>query len=255
LEEIDVSVFSTSFFRGGRENMRTAAFFLLLIGLSWFARSEGAVVVPAVRQNSLLSHTSFFAEFDMLFDDSSRIFVESKKCVDGQARIGWVAGVVNAPLDRVWQVVTDFRNYARWIPRCTRSAVVSPEILSAISDSGAFPSSLDISQYAVDCATPSETTLIYSEIDIIFPVGRVRSLLEIISDSTNFTIYWRRLASDITIYEGAWHIIPRGNRTLVICVMRYRLNVWLPPFMIHGAIRYYLPQMIRTLRQQVHREP
>jgi len=133
--------------------------------------------------------------------------------------------------------------------------VVSPEIISTISDSDGIPSSMDLSEYTVERLTPRETTLVYSEIDIIFPVGRIRSLLEITSDSTDFTIYWRKLASDIKIHEGAWRFVPSGDQTIVVCIMRYRLNVWLPPFIIHRAVHYYFPRIITTLRKRVNEEP
>jgi hypothetical protein len=133
--------------------------------------------------------------------------------------------------------------------------VVNPEIIPTISGSDKFPSSMGIADYTVECFMPRETTLIYSEIDIIFPVGRVRSILEVTSDSNDYTIYWRKLASDIRIHEGAWRFIPSGDQTIVICVMRYRLNAWLPPFIIHRAVHYYFPRIIMTLRQRVSEEP
>jgi len=235
--------------------MRTVIIFIVLISTFFLAYGKGTSVLPHVRQNLLFSHAAVFSRPEVTFDDTTSIFVESMKCTDSKARIGCVAGLVNAPIDRVWEIVTDYRNYAHLIPRCTHSMVLSPEIIPAISDSDKFPSSMDIADYSVECFMPRETTLIYSEIDIIFPVGRVRSILEVTSDSNDYTIYWRKLASDIRIHEGAWRFIPSGDQTIVVCVMRYRLNVWLPPFIIHRAVHNYFPRIITTLRQRVNEEP
>jgi len=235
--------------------MRAAFLFFMSVGMPLFAPSGDRGVMPQASQDLLFLHAAIFQRLEVSFADTTTIFVESNKCVDSKARVGCVVGLVNAPIDRVWKIITDYRKYTQWIPRCTRSVVVSPKIIPSLSDSSGFPLSMDISQCTVERSIPSETTLVYSEIDIIFPVGRIRSILEITSDSTDFTICWRKLASDMTIYEGAWHVISSGDQTLVVCMMRYQLNVWLPPFMIHGAIRYYLPQMITTLRQRVHEEP
>jgi hypothetical protein len=235
--------------------MSRAILFIMLIRIPLFAHSEDMDAVAHASQDLLISHADVFRRPEVSFADTTYIFVESMKCVGSKARVGCVAGLVNAPIDRVWKIITDYRDYGQLIPRCTRSMVVSPEIIPAITDSNCILSSMDISEYAVERLVPRETTLVYSEIDIIFPVGRIRSLLEITSDSTDFTIYWRKLASDIRIHEGVWQFVPSGDQTLVVCIMRYRLNVWLPPFMIHGAIHYYLPQIITALRKRVNEEP
>jgi len=235
--------------------MRTAILFVMSFGLPFWAHSQATNLLPQAGRDLLISQATFFQRLEDSLEDTTVIFVESAKYADGKARVGCVAGLVNAPGDKVWEIITDYRNYTHWIPRCTRSIVVGAEILPALGDSCRIPLSSDISACLVHHSAPSDTTLLYSEIDIIFPVGRIRSLLEILSDSTDFTVYWKKLASDIPIYEGAWHIVPRGDQTLVICMMRYRLNVWLPPFIIHGAIRYYLPQMIAGLRHRVYEEP
>lgn len=235
--------------------MRTASIFMVLIAIPLFAQSEDAGVVPNASEDLSISYAAIIEQLQVCLADTTQILVESMKCVGSKARIGCVAGFVNSPIDRVWDMATDYRGYAQLIPRCTRSLIVSPEIIPSIVDPDEFPSSMDISEYAVERSVPCDTTLIYSEIDIIFPVGRIRSLLEIISDSIDHIIYWRKLASDIRIHEGAWQFIPCGDRTIVVCLMRYRLNVWLPPFLIHGAVHYYLPQIIRGLRQRVSQKP
>jgi len=235
--------------------MRTAIIFMVLIAIPHFAQSEDADVALNASEDLSISYAAIIEQLEVSLADTTQILVESMRCADSQARIGCVAGLVNSPIDRVWDIATDYRGYAQLIPRCTRSLIVSPEVVPCIIDPDEFPSSMDISEYAVERLVPCETTLVYSEIDIIFPVGRIRSLLEITSDSINHTICWRKLASDIRIHEGAWQFIPCGDRTIVVCIMRYRLNVWLPPFLIHGAIHYYLPQIIRGLRHRVSENP
>lgn len=239
----------------GKGAMRMAIVVIAMIAIPLSARTENIDAEPHASEDLSISYAAIIEQLQVCLADTTQILVESTKCVDSKARIGCVAGFVNSPIDRVWEMATDYRGYAQLIPRCTRSLIVSSEIIPSIIDPDEFPSSMDISEYAVERLVPCDTTLVYSEIDIIFPVGRIRSLLEITSDSINHTICWRKLASDIRIHEGAWQFIPCGDRTIVVCLMRYRLNVWLPPFLIHGAVHYYLPQIIRGLRQRVSQKP
>jgi hypothetical protein len=237
------------------EVMRTVGIFMMLIAIPLFAQSEDTGVARHTIEDLLSLRAAIFEQLELSPADTTQVLVESMRCAGSKARIGCVAGLVNSPIDRVWEIATDYRGYAQLIPRCTRSLIVSPEIVSCVMDPDEFPSSVDVSEYAVERLVPRETTLVYSEIDIIFPVGRIRSLLEITCDSIDHIICWRKLASDIRIHEGAWQFIPCGDQTIVVCLMRYRLNVWLPPFLIHGAIHYYLPQIIRGLRQRAQEEP
>ncbi len=185
------------------------------------------------------------------YADSSRIHVVSTKCSHSKDRIAYVAGLIDAPVSEVWQEISDYDRYGQLIPRCTRSLVVNEDIIPAINESRSIPNSFAISEFVERGSYTSGTILLYSEIDIIFPVGRIRSVLELTSDSVKYVIHWKKIVSSLKAYEGAWELIPFGNKTLVVCMMRYRLNVWMPPFIIHSAVRYYFPQIIKTLRCRI----
>ncbi|MFZ5434717.1 MAG: SRPBCC family protein [Calditrichota bacterium] len=181
----------------------------------------------------------------------AQICVRSYRCNDTDDRIACVAGIVNAPVETVWQVISDYSAYQQLIPRCTRSEIVSPAILSAIGQTPNILQQLHPSRYRMQSHFLSDTVLLFSEIDIIFPVGKVRSLLRVIADSVSNTIAWNRIVGDISVYEGTWILIPHGLQTTAICATRYRLNVWLPPLLINSGVRCYFPRIITQLRNRV----
>lgn len=187
--------------------------------------------------------------------DAERIIVRSYRRADSRSRIACVAGLVHAPVSHVWEAITDYARYDDYIPRCSYSTVLDTGIRTMIEESGSLPVAFSAADYAADVRDVSNRVLLYSEIDIVFPVGRIRSVLEFTADTMARVIYWRKLAADVREYDGAWLLLPFGEHTAVICVTRYRLNVWLPPVLIHSAVHCYFPQIVVNLRRRVESPP
>lgn len=123
-------------------------------------------------------------ELDIELVDAAQDYIQAK-------------GIFDAAPEKVWQVLTDFKNYSRYYESVVQSEVRSQK---------------------------GNNTNVYVKFDFPFPVGDIWVLNQYTLDKGAKRLSWKMLEGNLKNSDGAgsWSLAPyKGGRTLAT----YRLNV------------------------------
>jgi ribosome-associated toxin RatA of RatAB toxin-antitoxin module len=187
--------------------------------------------VPAVVSLLLLTTSSLPARAD---DDGIRVWTEP---VAG-SEIPWaiVEGVIDAPPDAVWAIVSRCNDYGKNMPR-----VAAARELSRSGDE------------ATSFTTTCEVTA-----DLPFPLPDLTSVNKAqhtIEPGKRYVRQWSLVRGDYSLNEGSWTLVAvdDGKKTKTTYRLRVRPNVPLPDGLLSQAQRNTMPDMIRNLRNKTKR--
>lgn len=134
-------------------------------------------------------------------------------------------GVVKAPPERIWSVLTDYEAYGKIFPRILRSEVRARD--------GHFEDH-------------------YSLLDYPWPLQDRWTLNRITHDATRYAINWRRVEGSVKEVVGSWHLFPDGDQTVVVYKVRLDPGIPLvPAWAIDWGTKQVAPDIIRSIRRQV----
>lgn len=136
--------------------------------------------------------------------------------------------VVDAPPARVWAIVSDCSSYARTMPRIAESKELKRE-----GDE-------------VTCRVVA---------DMPFPMSNLTNVSRAKHSQVDgvFKREWNLVEGDYKLNRGSWVVAPldaEGKRSVVIYTLHVEPNVPLPRFLVNGAQKKALPDLIRGLREQ-----
>jgi len=177
---------------------------------------------------------------------------------------GEVKGVIDAPPEIVWQVITDVNNYKDFMPRTLKSMAVRPERLKGILEKKPVtpkevealldPAPPDPASYRV----PARKYLIYlySLLDFPWPISNRWYIIKILQDETLCArhIYksnWSLEIGNLRENCGEWLLEPFGNNKTKVT---YRLLTdpggHLPNFLTQKGTAMTMPQIISSIRKR-----
>jgi len=208
----------------------------------------------AVSTASTLSIARASSEDTVIAANASQtgsVAVESWRDRESGCRVARVSACVDAAREQVWRAITDFNHYRDFMWRCRESVIVDTSGGHSEASSSLLHASRGFAVCAVKSERASDTLLFYHELDLGAPIGRVRSLVEVVTDPISGTVVWKQIEGDAARYEGSWQITPSGSGTRIEYTVQFRFGVYVPPFLIHFAVRRGLPKVIRALDERI----
>ncbi|MFQ5721483.1 MAG: SRPBCC family protein [Candidatus Aminicenantales bacterium] len=167
-------------------------------------------------------------------------------------------GIVYAPRQLLWRILSDYNNFKYFMPNIKESFVVSSDGLEA------FP---EIKNNQVKDWPQLEKKLLkfkqleiennpfyfYNRFNLPWPLKDRYYILKMKRLPEDFTFSWTLYAGNTKINEGSWQLIPfPGNRYKTLAVYRLLTNpgVSVSAGLIKIAIRITLPGTIKALRKR-----
>ena len=155
------------------------------------------------------------------------IVVTTEKVAGSEAPLAIVRGVLDAPIDAVWDVVLD----------CASYKINMPHIADSIASKVEGDRTKGSRQCKVTAAMP-------------FPISNLTSLTraEHHIDGTTYVRTWAFLEGDYVINEGSWTLTPYGadgKKTLAVYRLHTQPKIALPGFVVTAVQENALPDMLR----------
>ena len=162
--------------------------------------------------------------------DGGEVVVQEMKPTGGDGVAAWAAGVVNAPMDKVWPVIRDCEHFAKFMPRTKES-----KLLGKSGDT-------------MDCKTV---------ISMPFPLSNLWAHVR--STTTEhpgggFTRAWTLLKGNYKRNNGSWTALPwrdDPNRTLIVYRIDVDPDMFVPDAIIRSAQTGSLPKVFTAVRKRV----
>jgi ribosome-associated toxin RatA of RatAB toxin-antitoxin module len=181
------------------------------------------------------------------------------------AKRGEATGVVDAPPEKVWQVVTDANNFPEFLPRIIKSRLVRFEELKRILQerpSSAFEAEAMFSSSPPDLSLfriPGQkyTGYFYGHFQLPWPIRDRWYIVRVKWDETQanrqiYTCSWSLLVGNMREYSGEWKVEPfNGNRTQLTYQSVIDPGGFVPKSLIKEFTSKTLPEVIAGVRKRV----
>jgi len=187
---------------------------------------------------------------------SGGVMVKVERIPECETRLGEVVGVIDAPRERVWNVISDYNEHKHFMPNVLECFAFRPEGLELLK--GASPQDLgrlqsQLRQYETDRIADSVVYL-YGMGDFPWPMPNKRYILKVVRDRVRCAAHSTMVIGQMKVNESWWELKPYGgdgSRTLA----RYRIlldpGIPLPEFAIRMATKSTLPKVIEAVRKRV----
>jgi hypothetical protein len=169
---------------------------------------------------------------------------------------GRVVGVVDAPIDTVWAVLSDYNSYQQFMPRLDVTYMVDRDVMDEFSmkEDWTRPQfEALLSRYRTD-ELEGEGLYYYNVLDIPFPMADLWFLLKMVRNPSLHRFSWSLVYGNMLINEGAWELkscSTDDSTTLVSYTTSSDPGVNVPHFLENLALRSTLPNTIESLRERV----
>jgi carbon monoxide dehydrogenase subunit G len=212
----------------------------------------------------------FLPHFALGADSSSRLaageIIFSFEAVPGSGlKKGRVTGVVAAPPEKVWEVITDVNNFQFFMPRMLRSRLVRQEELNRILQTS--PSSAGAVEAILSSSPPAFTLFrvpgrkyngyVYGHVKVPWPLGNRWYVLKVQWDESQaarhiYTSSWSLLTGNLKENRGDWKVEPFGDQKTLLT---YRVVTdpggLAPKFLVEKITAQTLPQIIIGVRNRL----
>lgn len=196
---------------------------------------------------------------------AGEIIFTSEKVPGSSARRGEVTGVVDAPVEKVWQVITDANHFQEFMPKTVKSRLVGPDQLKIIQQKQ--PTTAAAMEALLGPTPPDQAFFrvpgqkyagyFYGLMDVPFPLGDRWYLVKVLWDETQaarqiYTSSWSFLLGNLRDYSGEWKVEPFGHQKTRLT---YRVVTdtggFVPKFIVKQFTNTTLPQVITAVRQRL----
>ncbi len=184
------------------------------------------------------------------------VIVKIEKIPGSSTRLGQVTGVVNAPRERVWLVISDYNEQKNFMPNLLESFAIRPEALNLIKDAspGDLPD-LEGQLREYKCAEAAgRVVYTYGLGDFPWPMPDRRYILKIERDAERFTTHANMVIGQMKVNETFWQLEPYGadgSQTLATYKVFLDTGMPLPGFAVNMAASSTLPEVIEAVRRRV----
>jgi ribosome-associated toxin RatA of RatAB toxin-antitoxin module len=134
-------------------------------------------------------------------------------------------GYVNAPVENVWHIVTDYGRYPKIYGGILQSEVKRTEGLKRY---------------------------LYMLLDYPWPFQDKWVLCETVQEPQNWTIGLHRVDGSVKEVDGSWHLYPVGSRTMVVYSILFDPGLgFIPPSLLEWGASQAIPTVINGLRSAI----
>ncbi|MBI4617021.1 MAG: SRPBCC family protein [Planctomycetes bacterium] len=158
--------------------------------------------------------------------ESGELLVSSETASD-RARARAI-GLVDAPPDVVWDVITDYDGYREFMPMTVESRVERVE-----------GNSVDL----------------FMELKVL--IKRIRYRIRLFLDRPARTVDWERIDGDLKANEGSWRLAPYDNggasgrgRTLATYTVRLEIGFFVPAAIADRLTKGSFPALYKAVRER-----
>ncbi len=173
-------------------------------------------------------------------------------------------GVVDAPPEIVWQVITDINNFKNFMPRTLNSMAVAPEKIPLIMQKrptraeevekllGPIPA--DPASYRIPGGT--YTVYSYSNLDLPWPCNNRWYIIKGLRDETRaaqhyYHTSWSLVTGNLRENSGEWILEPFGSgKTKAIYKLCTDPGGTIPKFLVTQGTCTTMPQIIKAVRKR-----
>ncbi len=195
---------------------------------------------------------------------TGEIIVSTKEVPGQSLKCAEMVGVVDAPPEIVWQVITDVNNFKNFMPRTHNSMAVAPEKIPLILQRkptraeeveqllGPIPA--DPANYRIPGGI--YTVYFYSNLDLPWPCNNRWYIIKGLRDETqaaqhHYHSSWTLVTGNLRQNSGEWILEPFGSAktraTYKLCVDP---GGFIPKFLVTQGTCTTMPQIIKAVRQR-----
>jgi len=195
---------------------------------------------------------------------AGEVIVSFNEAGRGPLKRGEVMGVINAPPETVWRVITDFNNYRYFMPRTLNSMVVAadklPQILQRKPDS---PEAVEqmLGGAPADHAGSrlpggKSISYLYSHLDFPWPCQNRWYIIKLEQDETRaaaqfYHLSWTLALGNLRENRGEWILEPfDATHTKVTYRLLTDPGGKIPKFLINQGTCSTLPQIIAAVKNR-----
>lgn len=181
------------------------------------------------------------------------IIVRARRLPDGNLRMGQVMGVVDAPIDKVWQVITDYNHFKDFMPRISEGFMLDPEAVAGMT----FEEIRDwpkmerrLRKFKIE-EVQGDTVYFYNRFDSPWPLSDRYYILKITLNPADHSTHWSMIAGNMEVNDGSWRLIPLKDKTLAIYTLRIDPGTPIPAAFLRLGMHITLPDVIKAVRRRV----
>lgn len=164
-------------------------------------------------------------------------------------------GLIQAPIDDVWKVISDYNRYNEFMPRTPVTFLVDPETIISfqkenISNWNQFEENLKEHRVEKHGENPF---YFYNRFKMPFPLKDRHSVLKVERNPEIYRSKWTEVLGNTRVYTGSWTLSPfeeKTGTTLVIYALDVDTGINLPAKIIQSAMKKF-PEIIRSLREHI----
>jgi len=218
----------------------------------------------------ILLGTLAFSQVSVAADLNNRlaageIIVSSENVPGSTTKRGEVLGVVDAPPEKVWQVITDVNHFHEFMPRTIRSQMVTPENVQEVlqkKPTQAQEVEAILGPTAPDPAlfrVPGQKYIehLYGHVDLPWPMDNRWYVLKMQRDESHasqrrYTSSWSLIIGNLKENRGEWRLEPFGeHQTLALYRLITDPGGPVPQFLVKQGTYVTLPKIIDSVRKRV----
>ncbi len=193
------------------------------------------------------------------FHSDGKLTVKVEKLPGCATRRGEVTGVVDAPTERVWKVISDYNQHKNFMPGILECFAIDPEALKLIEGISADKLRSLESEFRTHKTndTMGEVVYLYGVGDFPWPMSNKRYILKVVRDRQRWTAHATMVIGQMKVNESSWELEPcgpDGSRTRATYRILLDPGVPAPGFAVNMATSSTLPKVIEALRKEV-RDP
>jgi ribosome-associated toxin RatA of RatAB toxin-antitoxin module len=141
----------------------------------------------------------------------------------GGRRDARARALLAAPVERVWDAVTDYDHYRDFMPFTTVSQVRRRE---------------------------GNTVWFYTELDLT--VRTIKYEIKLVLDKPRWTVDWTLVEGNLKSNEGSWRLEAAGEgETFATYTAFIGISLWLPAAVVNKFTQGSLPQLLNAVRKRI----
>lgn len=186
------------------------------------------------------------------------IIVTRPKTENSNFLCGRVTGIIDAPVDLVWAVLSDYNHFSEFLPRMPVTFIVDAKVIHRIDKTSEWSrEELEtlLKDHRID-ELKSDTVYFYNVLDMPSPVGDRWYLLKMIRNPKEHYVCWSLVVGNMILNEGSWKLSPcvhNPERTLATYTTCSDSGIRIPKFIMTIGLNTGLPDIIKGLRKQTDR--
>lgn len=196
--------------------------------------------------------------------DKGEIIVAAKEEPGSSVKHAEMTGIIAAPPEVVWQVITDVNSFKYFMPRTLNSMAVAPEKIPEILKKKPTEAKEVEKLLGSTFVNPANyrvpggkyAVYHYSDLELPWPCSNRWYIIKAVQDETQaaqhrYHTSWSLVIGNLKTNSGEWILEPYGsNQTKAI----YRINTdpggSIPGFLVQEGTCSTMPQIIKAVRER-----